>query len=136
MDLWIVALIIAGIGVVMHGIFTGLALIATWYFGHLAELKILKEAQDIHKEVTDQIKKMNDEDAELDKIDIFLEEQKKMMTGYRSEITRSMAAEIGGIIDQKLAQHAPGSPGAAQSTADRLIGIAETVAAGMVMAQG
>ena len=133
MDLWIAALVIAGTGVIMHGIFTGLALAATWYFGHVAEIKLLNEAKAIHKEVTEQIKKMNAADAEYDKIDAFLDEQKKMMTGYRSEITRSMAGEIGAILDEKMRQlpQAVGTQTNA-STMERLVGVAETVALSML----
>jgi len=135
MDPWLIALIIAGLGVIAHGIFTGLALVATWYFGHLAEKKLLEEAKGIHKEVTDQIKKMNKDAQDYDKIDDFLDQQKKMMQGFMSEIGRRQALEIGGILDEKM-KSIPQAVGQAKqaSTADRLLAIGETVA--MSMLQG
>ena len=93
MDPWLIALIIALIGVIMHGIFTGLALVATWYFGHMAEKKILDEAKAIHKEVTDKIAEMNKAEAEYDKIDAFLDQQKQVLSGFRSEIARVIGEE-------------------------------------------
>jgi len=134
MDQIVLMLIFAGIQLIGHGIFTGLALVATWYFGRMAEKKLLKEAQGIHKEVTDKIAKMDAAEAEYDKIDAFLEQQGKILTGFRSEITRVMANEVGAVIDEKIkAVNAPGGPQAKASTTDRLLAVAENIAASMVM---
>lgn len=133
----VLALVIGFILLIGHGIFTGLALVATWYFGHVAEQKLLKEAQGIHKEVTDQIKKMNKDQNDYDKIDDFLESQKKMMQGFMSEIGRRQAIEIGAVLDEKMKQ-IPTAVGAAKqaSTADRFLGVIEQVAAAALQGAG
>lgn len=134
MDPIVLSLIIVAVGVVMHGIFTGLALVATWYFGHVAEKKILDEAKAIHKEVTDKIAEMDKAEAEYDKIDAFMEKQQEIFAGYRREITKTFAQEMGSMFDERMKQiNTPGSPLQKQSTADRLLAMGETVIG--VMAQ-
>jgi hypothetical protein len=122
MDPVVIFVVIAIISVISHGIFTGIALGATWYFGHVAEQKLLDQAIAIDKKVGDYITEMKKEGAEFDKIDSFLSDQQKMMTGYRAEITRGM----GEMLDEKI-RILQAAPGAAQkqSTADRLIGLGE-----------
>lgn len=128
-------IIFGGILLVGHFIATGIALVATWYFGHLAEKKILKEARDIHKEITDKIKEMDKADAEYDKIDAFLAQQGQILSGFRSEIGRSIGVEIGSIIDDRLNKLPQGAAGA-RSTKDRIMDVIENataVAAAAVM---